>query len=335
MVYGINNQIPNSGLQEAMAGSSSMVATGLEKELKTGKVKIDFDPKTELSEVNEYVQKLTNATALERVKKYDQKREQNEKEENPLRKKPLPRKIKYRTQPLSWLKPEIKTSFNLFAWLVELERAILKEVLSFALQPELEALLALARELNLDLTSWKLEKINLNYKGEILLSSDLSPEERMKFLLLDEYRILYIGQQLCDSWFKLLVINLRLNKVKAALWDLGIRDLEEVSLSARRLAFLKLLALLKEAHLKRVFSASRQEFSEYSKMIKQLTDRALKIEVNIPQRGMDFIHQKLGLLAREAARYKLELLRSLQTLAPEAEREKTIHWLEHIIARLG
>jgi len=335
MVYGINGQIPNNGLQEAMAGSSSMVATGLEKELKTGKVKIDFDPKTELSEVNEYVQKLTNATALERVKKYDQKREQNEKEENPLRKKPLPRKIKYRTQPLAWLKPEIKTSFNLFAWLMELERAVLKEVLSFALQPELEALLSLARELNLDLTSWKLEKINLNYKGEILLSSDLSPEERMKFLLLDEYRILYIGQQLCDSWLKLLVINLRLNKVKAALWDLGIRNLEEVNLSARRLAFLKLLALLKEAHLKRVFSSSRSEFSSYSKTIQQLTDRALKIEVNIPQRGMDLIHQKLGSLGREAARYKLELLRSLQALAPEAEREKTIHWLEHIIARLG
>ncbi len=336
MVYSVSNQNLSRGMQEeSMAASSAMLVTGLEKELKLNKVKIDFhDNKVDLKEIEEFVQKLNDATALEKVKKYDERnRKKGKKEEelpkrkNQKRSDPLPP-----AQPFEWINQPRKSFFDfIFEW----EGKILREVLKFVLQPNLDELIILAQELNLDLSAWKLDKININYKGEILLNSDLSPEEKLRLLLLDELKILEIGKLLEGSLLKLAVINLRLFRVKSALKELGIKEeeLDSIKLAAKRIAFLKLVASLKDAHLKRIFASSRKEFTAYSKTIKSYTQKIWKLNIDLPDVGLKWIHQRLETLALESARYKLELLRSMQKLAHDHERAKTIRWLEHAVAR--
>jgi len=319
-----------------MAASSAMVVTGLEKELKNTRVRVDFaDTRISLKQIEEYIQKLTDTTAIDKVKKYDERRQhKGKKEEEQIRRKistiaPSSRPA----QPFEWI--DVGKPSGLLDLLLQWESRILREILKYVLQPNLEELVSLARDLNL--SEWKLDKININHRGEILLDSGLSVEEKLRILLLDECRILEIGKLLEESWVKLAVINLRLLRVKSTLKELGIKEeeFEAIKLAARRIAFLKLIAQLKEVHLKRVFSTSRQEFSLYSKFISQLTHKAWKIEVDIPKEGMKWIHERLETLASESARYKLELLRSLQQIGFEAEREKTIHWLEQTVAKLG
>jgi hypothetical protein len=339
MVYGISNPNVAPGMQgESMAASSAMVVTGLEKELKNTRVRVDFaDTRISLKQIEEYIQKLTDTTAIDKVKKYDERRQHKGKkeEEQPRRKLSTIAPSSRPAQPFEWI--DVGKPAGLWDLLLHWESRVLREILKYVLQPNLEELVSLARDLNIDLTKWKLDKISINHRGEILLDSGLSLEEKLRILLLDECKILEIGKLLEESWVKLAVINLRLLRVKSTLKELGIKEeeFEAIKLAARRIAFLKLIAQLKEMHLKRVFSTSRKEFSLYSKFISQLTHKAWKIEVDLPKEGMKWIHERLETLAKESARYKLELLRSLQQIGFEAEREKTVRWLEHTAAKLG
>jgi len=202
--------------------------------------------------------------------------------------------------------------------------------LKFVLKPNVDELLGLAKELNLDLSAWKLEKINIDHHGDLLLAGDLSPEERVRILLLDECKILEIGLLFADSWFNRLVIRFRLFRVKATLKELGVtkEEFDFINLSARRIAFLKIVSMLKDCHLKRVLSSSRKEFTSYSRRIASLTKKIRQIDIDLPTKGLEWIHKKLETLAVEAARYKLELLRSMEKLGHDPERARNIKWLE-------
>ena len=333
MVYGINQNL-NLGLQEqAMAAQGAMIVSGLEKELGASKIKINLnDNKVNLKELEEYIQKLNNASSLEEIRKFDEKkrREQKKKEELARGKKfPLSETPINSASPFEWIKNARPGGF--FSLLLDLERQILREVLKFVLQPNLDELIGLAKDLDLDAAAWKLDKINIDCKGNILLAGDLSPEEKLRILLLDECKILMIGRLLEDSWLKKAVIAFRLFRVRSTLKELGIEkvEFERIEQAAKRIAFLKLVAALKDNHLKRVFSASRREFILYSRSIGKYTKKIKRIDVDIPSNGMLWINQKLETLALEAARYKLELLRSMEKLSHDPEREKTIRWLEH------
>jgi hypothetical protein len=335
MVQGVNNNM-SPGLQgEAMGASAAMIVSGLEKELKgTSRINTDLhQQKIDLKELNQYVQKLTDASAIDRVKKNEGEKERGQKKEEEQRKRTITLGAKEITKPFDWT--TISPANGIWEFLRRLESMILKELLKFVLQPNFEELLVIAREFNL--ASWNLEKINISPSGEILLSSQLSEKEKLVILLIDEYKVLEIGRLLEESWVKLAVINLRLFRVKTSLKELGMKPeiLEEINLAAHRIAFLKLVALLKETHLKRVFSGSQKEFDQASGVIRFLTQKVLKIKVDIPAGSLNWIKERLGTLAKESARYKLELLRSLQTLSYEADREKNIKWLETTVARLS
>ncbi|MFA4967626.1 MAG: hypothetical protein WC624_05355 [Candidatus Margulisiibacteriota bacterium] len=336
MVNGINPNF-NPGMQnEAMAATGAMIVTGLEKELGVSKIDL-HDKKIDRKQIDEFVQKLVDATAIDSVKKYNEKEQKDKrrKEEEQGKRIFIGGAPTSPAEPFEWI--TFKKTGGFFDFFYKLENRILSEILKFVLQPNLDELVGLAKELNIDLSAWKLDRISIDDQGRVLLNSDLSQPERLKILLLDECKILEIGKLLEDSWIKLAFINFRLLRVKNTLKGIGIKEeeLKYISLSARRIAFLKMVAVLKDLHMKRVFSTSRKEFDIYSQSINMLTKKIWKIDADIPKSGLDWIHKKLETLALESARYKLELLRSMQKLAKDPERAKNIHWLEQAVKKLG
>src|SRR3989339_565838 len=298
MVYEIAGQNISHGMgEESLAASSAMIVSGLEKEIKPDRVNLmTEDPKIDMKQAEEFIQKLVNSTAIERIKKYEgnESRNKDKKEEEAAKKK-----------------KELK---------------------------EKEKLIELAKDLKIDVSAWKIEKVNIDKKGNLLLiESGLTEEEKLRILLLDECKVLEIGSIFEESCFKLAIIRWRLFRVKSSLKQIGLTkgDFEKIKTSAQQIAFLKLIVMLKEFHLKRVFSTSKKEFDRYSNNITVLTRKIWKLDINLPQIGMDWIHQKLETLALESARYKLQLLKSMQTISFDKENEKAIHWLETTITHLA
>lgn len=322
--------------QQAMAGSSAMVVSGIQEELKTSDVKLDDNAlKTNFKDLEEYIQKLSDSPVIKPIKKfYGKEGQKQQKKEEETKKARAILNDKDKPKPFDWA--HHRKSDSLFSIFYAWESKVLKDLLRFVLQPNIEDLIKTASDLQINLKEWKLDKININSKGEILLSGDITPEERLKILLLDECKILEVGRLLEDAISKQIIINIRLYRVKLMLKELGITDKElaEINLAARRLAFLKIVAVLKENHLKRVFSASKKEFNYYTAIISNLTYKVQNTKVDVPQEGIAWIHQRLETLSGEAARYQLELLRSLQKLGFDKEREKNIKWMEHIISGL-
>jgi len=294
-----------------MSAAAAMVVTGLEKELKVSRLdqkgsQVEFIPLQKL------VQKLNDATAIQSVKSHKNRKEgdaQNEDRSGYKQMRASHPGLRL-TRPFEWTERAKPSGF--WAFLIEWERRILNELLKFVIKPNVEELVKTARELGLDLTDWQMETLCINQNGEVLLSSDLSPEERLLLLLKNEYKILTIAGYMTDSYLTRLVVYLRLRRVRQTLLDLGCANIGKLEIDAKRIAWLKLIALLKEVHLKRVFSLSRQDFQKYSGLIRYYTVLARRIKVDLPQEG--WIHQKLETLAAEAARYQQELLRTLKAV---------------------
>ncbi len=316
-----------------MAASGAMIVSGLDKELKPKSEVVIKDPKANLKELDEYILKLTNTTPLDQVKKWEQKNTGGKKEEE---RKPARFKAFYSpsapAEPFEWNKKGKSGNFILDFFL-SLQHEILKRVLFFALNPELNELSKLAEELNINTKGWNLEKFHVGPDGEAILSSDLTPEEKKILLLKEELKILIIGEILEDEWVGLLVIKLRKNYVLKTLIGLNVK-IEELIISAKQIAWLKLIAELKAMHLKRVFCGSKKDFDSYSKVILNLTQKIRKIDLNLPGELMNLVKTHLEKLALETAVYKLELLRSLQKISPDKAREKDIKWLESTAAHL-
>lgn len=312
MINTVNQNNVNLGLQgESMSAAGAMVVTGLEKELKLHRLD-GKEIKTEPIPLEKLVQKLNDATAVQSVKSHKNRQGGDSQNEDKSGRKNI-RFTHYGlpiTKPFEWTSPAKPSGF--WSFLIEWERKILNELLKFVIKPNVEELIQTARELGLDLSGWQMETLCINQNGEVLLSSDLSPPERLLLLLKNEYKILTIAGLVTDSYLARLVVYWRRYRVRKTLIELGFADFSKLETEAKRIAWLKLISLLKESHLKRVFSLNRRDFKKYSGLIEHYTRLALNVKVDLPQEA--WIHQRLETLAAEAARYQHELLESLKAV---------------------
>ncbi|OGC08592.1 hypothetical protein A2526_00405 [candidate division WOR-1 bacterium RIFOXYD2_FULL_36_8] len=112
------------------------------------------------------------------------------------------------------------------------------------------------------------------------------------------------------------------------------KRMEEVIHEAKRLAWLKSVVILKELHLNRILSSTKKDFERLTRKINNHTLRTRELGLHISPDGAKWIEAKLEDMASQAAAYKIELLKSMQTLSYEEEREKDIKWLSEIIVKL-
>lgn len=93
--------------------------------------------------------------------------------------------------------------------------------------------------------------------------------------------------------------------------------------------------LLKKLHLKRILCSSKKEFFALSRQIEKQTLKARKLGLSISAEGVNFVEARLENMALETANYKLKLLQSMQEMDRDSAREKDIHWLNLVIAKLS
>jgi hypothetical protein len=86
-----------------------------------------------------------------------------------------------------------------------------------------------------------------------------------------------------------------------------------------------LICRVKDLHLKRLLTEKESEFKRLSEEIKAETLQAAKPEARA------WLEAQMDKLGRDAAEYKLDLLRSLQSMEFKAQREKAQKWLKKII----
>ncbi|MBI5699746.1 hypothetical protein HZC35_05535 [Candidatus Saganbacteria bacterium] len=282
-----------------MSAAGAMVVTGLEKELKLQRLD-GKEIKAEPILLEKLVQKLNDATAIQSVKSHKNRQgNDSQKEENRNPKIIHTPHSAFRiARPFEWTQPTKSSGF--WSFLIEWERKILNELLKFVIKPNVEELIQTAGELGLDLSGWQLETLCIDQNGEVLL------------LLQNELKILTIAGLVTDSYLARLVVFWRCFRLRQTLISLGFTDFSKLEIEAKRIAWLKLISLLKESHLKRVFSLNRRDFNKYSGLIKYYTRLALNVKVDLPQEA--WIHQRLETLAREASRYQHELLESLKAV---------------------
>ncbi len=321
---------PNKGGQsESMAASSAMIVSGLNKELKTSKSKVvTNDPKVNLEQLEKQIQKLTAPVSIDEINKRQEEyltRNQSQKH----------KKKKYKKKAFGWINRK-KNKNPFLNWLGNLQRKTLQKILYFALQPEIDELIKMAGELKIDISSWNLEKFSVNSSGQIILASNLSELEKTILLLKEEFKILEIGELLEDDFVHIIIIKLRKNYVLKNLLKLKVtyQQIDELIVQARQIAWLKEITQLKASHLKRVFCGSKKDFDYYSKIISNHTKKIRKIGLAISGQTFDWISTKLEKLALDTANYKLELLRSMQKLEHNKNRDKEIKWLEDTVAKL-
>lgn len=322
---------PNIGGQsESMAASSAMIVSGLNKELKTNKSKVvTNDPKVNLEQLEKQIQKLTATVSIDEINKRQEEYLTKKQSHKQINKKA--KETKTIEKPFDWINN--KKSYNPFInWLIEFQRKVLQKILYYALQPEIDDLIKLADELKIDVTSWNLEKFSVNQSGQIILPSNLSDSERILLLLKEEFKVLEIGELLEDNLIHIIIIKLRKKNIINYLLKYKVtwQQINELKTQARQIAWLKEITQLKASHLKRVFCGSRRDFNYYSKAISNHTKKIRKIGLTISGQSFDWINTKLEKLAHDTAHYKLELLYSMQKLAPNKDREKEIKWLEHL-----
>ena len=132
-----------------------------------------------------------------------------------------------------------------------------------------------------------------------------------------------------EKYFQLIQI-----KNELQLRGVGKEQITEIENQARKIAWLKTISSLKEAHLNRILSSSSRDFVKMSKKIEKLTKKAKKLGYDIPSEGIKWIETGLAKLGFDTAVYKLELLKSLQEISYEKNRDEDIKRLEKIIESL-
>lgn len=325
-----NINIQNGGQEQSMAGSSAMVVSGLNKELKPNKANVAInDPKVNLKQLEEYIQKLTHSSPIDEIKKHEEKNRKRQKQKEKQRRLKVVFFDRTPAEPFEWQAEKQETGNFLADLFLYFQQKVLKRALNFALQPGLVDLIKLGQEMKIDLKSWNLEKFIIAPDGQIILPSGLSEEERRYLLLREEFRILEIGEILEENWANLIIIKLRKHYVLNTLRSLKMKkeEIEKIRSAAKQIAWLKLITELKALHLKRVFSGSKKDFDFYSEVISCYTQKIRKIDVAISEEGFNWVKTRLKQLAVDTAKYKLELLRSMQKLNFDKSREKEITWL--------
>jgi hypothetical protein len=203
-----------------------------------------------------------------------------------------------------------------------------------------KALIGIAKELGMKLdewmNTWNFEKIDISHEGEITINKRLIEMERDKSLLLDELRMLEVERLIEEDWRKLFFLLLRQRRLVESLsfFQVSASEIEQIKNQARKIAWIKCISILKETHLKRVFSSSQGEFNKLSKLIRKLTIKARGLGIEISREGIQWIEARLETLGIETATYKLNLLNSMQKINYDKSREKDIKWLSITIGQL-
>lgn len=90
-----------------------------------------------------------------------------------------------------------------------------------------------------------------------------------------------------------------------------------------------LIFRIKELHLKRLLSNTREEFDELSQVIKQETLAAGRPEAR------EWLEEQVDTLTKGAAEYKLKLLKSLESMGLNPHQERIVKWLQKVIEQLS
>jgi hypothetical protein len=220
---------------------------------------------------------------------------------------------------------------------------VLKEIINHTLPAEvkeLEAILTFVHELGIDLqpwiNRWNFDKIIVGENGQVSLAADLTPMEREKKLFLEEIKMLESRKYLEPDLWRRILIYYRIRQAEKILRALEVSkdEINAVRTLGRQIAWIKLMAVIKEFHLKRVFCGSPNEFNELSETINYLTRKARKLESRLQQEETRLLHAGLEKLALDTANYKLELLKSLQEIDPSEQNTKDIKWLSAVIQHI-
>lgn len=204
----------------------------------------------------------------------------------------------------------------------------------------LAQLIEMSKQMGLDLnfwiSYWNLEKISLSPAGEVMIDYTALENEKALGIAKDEYRHLEYQRLIASSFFEAVSLMVKLWQIKDELKLMGLSHDEMAFLfqQAKHLAWLKTIAELKELHLKRVLSSSQKDFIYFSFIIEKLTLKARRLGSHISPSGSEWLRQKLEDLAIETAQYKLDLMRSLQKLEFDSQRENDIQWIEKTLHKL-
>lgn len=203
-------------------------------------------------------------------------------------------------------------------------------------------LVQIAAYMRLDIDSWmgvlRKESIRIEkMEGADMFFHILElPKMEELSAVTDNFRISQISYMTEDSFTKKWGLFFKLAQLRNELQLRGVSkdNIEEIKTQARKIAWIRTIAGLKEIHLNRILTTSSIEFIKSSRRIEKLTKRAKKLGFDIPQEGIKWIETGLAKLGLDTARYKLELLRSLQKISYESKRENDIKSLSKIIASL-
>lgn len=224
-----------------------------------------------------------------------------------------------------------------------LEARLLKEIASRNLKFEnidIPTLIKTAKEMGVDLSNWinlwNFEKIQISPEGRININTAFLDTEHGKSMLLDELRLVEVERLMENRWINLAILTLRSRRLQESLAALGEdpTKIKETRSQAQRIAWIKTITLLKETHLKRIFSTSYRDFLRHSRTIASLTIRARSLGLGITTQGARWIEKKLSTLALDTANYKLNLLKSVQKIGFDKKREKEIRQLQNAINTL-
>ena len=208
---------------------------------------------------------------------------------------------------------------------------------------EIPDLVQIASYMRLDIDAW----MNILQKESVRIQSlegadvffhilELPKMEEIS-VVTDNFRLSQMEYMMEDSLTKKFGLFFKLAQLSNELQLRGIsRDtLEEIKTQARKIAWIKTIASLKEIHLNRILTTSSMEFLRSSRKIEKLTKRAKKLGYDIPQEGIKWIETGLTKLGLDTAKYKLELMRSLQKISFDPKRDDDIKRLSKIIASLA
>ncbi len=204
-------------------------------------------------------------------------------------------------------------------------------------------LVQIASYMRLDIDSWmrilQKESIKIQRSEGLDIFFHILELPKMEELsvVTDNFRLSQIEYMMEDNFGKKISLFFKLAQLRNELQLRGIskETIEEIKTQSRKIAWIRTIASLKEIHLNRILTTSSMEFLNSSRRIEKLTRRAKKLGYDIPQEGIKWIETGLTKLGLDTARYKLELLRSLQKISYEEKREDDIKRLSKIIASLA
>ncbi len=204
-------------------------------------------------------------------------------------------------------------------------------------------LMRIAAGMHLDLDSWmallgndKLDMEKAKGSDVFFRVNDLPAVFKVSSLV-NEFRAAQTHYYLEDNMFRRLGQTMQLSRIRSRMAQVGVKKhtFEEISVQSRRIAWLKTITNLKQVHLNRILATTANDFNLDSRHIEKLTKRANRLGFDIPKEGLEWIQRGLRDLAMETAKYKLELMKSLQQLSFDKNRNKDIARLTNTITLLA